>query len=124
MAPLKNANLTPVVMALAFLAVVCAGAGGLMSTEAHRNLFAAGSGFWLLMLLVPWIFASTDDYSHLTRSLISAAYGALAGLCFGLCLVEGERWSAVLGSAALGAVIKFTVYWAWFLRRGGLWREL
>lgn len=120
----KNPYLAPSISSFAALAVVCAGAGGLVSAEPLSTVFVAGSGFWLLMLLVPRIFMPASVGSHLTQSALAAAYGAIVGLCFGLCFVTGEGWSGVLSIAAGGGAIGFAGYWAWFVRAGGFWREV
>jgi hypothetical protein len=120
----KNPYLAPSVAAFIALAIVCAGAGGLVSTEASRNLFAAGSGFWLLMLLVPAMFISRSMDSHLKQSALFAAYGAIGGLCAGLCFFIDEGWSGVLTLAAGSGFLGFVGYWASYLRSVEFWRNV
>ena len=122
MATPSNQYLAPAIGIFATLAIAFAGIGGQAATDSHRNLFAAGSGFWLLMLLIPWIFLSTRNWSHRTQSVLSASYGALAGLCVSLCFASGAGWVALIGHTAVGAAIGFVSYWLWLIRTGTLWR--
>lgn len=123
MAPPANRYLAPAVAIFAVLAITFAGFGGLAATESHRKLFAAGAGFWLLMLLVPWIFRSARDWSQTTQSTASAAHGGFAGLCFSLCFAPGAEWKALLAYLAAGAAIGFASHWLLLIRSGALWRD-
>lgn len=123
MVPPANQYLAPAIAIFAVLAVTFAGFGGLAATESHRNLFAAGASFWLLMLLVPWIFVSTRDWSQTTQSSVSVAHGGLAGLCVSLCFAPGAGWMALLAHLAAGAAIGFAIHWLLLIRYGTLWRD-
>lgn len=112
----KNQYSAPTTVIFAALAVACAGLGGLAGTESHRNLFAAAAGFWWLMLLIPQVFMSTENGSHMKQSALSAAHGALGGLCFGLCFASAAGWKVLLDHTTVGAAIGFASYWLWLLR--------
>ena len=121
-APSKS-YLAPSAAIFAILAVAFSGFGGLMTEERSRTLFAAGAGFWLLMLIVPWIFFSAREQSQLARSAMAAAFGALAGTCYSLCFAPGAGWLALFNHSAVGAALGFVSYWVSLIRRGTLWRD-
>ncbi len=121
-APTKS-YLAPAVAIFAALAVGFAGFGGLATSEPHRNLFAAGAGFWLLMLLVPWMFVSAKGWSGSAHSAVAAAFGALTGLCVSLCFASGAGWGDLFNHTAGGAVIGFVSYWLRIIRHGASWRN-
>lgn len=102
---------------LAVLAVTFAGLGGVVTGDAHRNFFAAGSGFWLLMLIFPWLYLSAKkNWSDASHSAVAAAFGALAGACFRLCFSPGEGWGSLFSHVVIGGLIGFASYWLWVVR--------
>lgn len=111
-----SSYLAPAVALFATLAVLCAGIGGLLGEGPHRTLLAAGSAFWLAMLFVAWIFVSTRVPSRLSQSGISAAIGALTGLCCGLCFTPERGWIGLVSATAIGAICGFVGYWLSLLR--------
>jgi hypothetical protein len=123
MKPTSEPDLTPPISALAILAVAFSGFGGLASDDTHRQLLAAGAGFCLLMLGVVWIFLTTKADSHQAQSGLSAAFGALVGVCHGLYFATGPSLRALLLKAAIGALGGYIAYWVLVLRTGGLWRD-
>jgi hypothetical protein len=108
---------------LAVLAVAFAGLGGVVTDEAHRKFFAAGSGFWLLMLVFPWLWLSAKNWSYASHSAVAAAFGALAGVCFRLCFSPGEAWGSLFAHIMIGGLIGFASYWLWVLRSLLLYRD-
>lgn len=116
------AFLAPAVVLLAASAVVFAGVGGLVSGGTGQKLCAAGAGFCLMMLFVPWIFLSTKRLSTGADMGISVAFGALGGVCYGLCFAAGSGLPGVVGNVALGAGAGFISYWGWRLRSLSSWR--
>jgi hypothetical protein len=114
-APTKS-YLAPAVVTFATLAVAFAGIGGIVAAEPDRNLFAAGAGFWLLMLLVPWTFASTKEWPRSAHSGVAAAFGALVGACVGLCFAPATGLSGLFSHTAAGAFIGFVGYWLALIR--------
>lgn len=115
--------LVPAVAIFATLAVAFSGFGGLVAEERYRNLFAAGAGFWLLMLFVPWVFVSSREWPYSAHSAAAAAFGALSGICFSLCFASHGGWGVFATHTASGALIGFVSYWLALLRAGSLWRN-
>ena len=116
------AFLAPAVVLLAASAVVFAGVGGLVSGGTGQKLCAAGAGFCLMMLFVPWIFLSAKGLSTGADMGIAVAFGALGGLCYGLCFAAGAGLTGLVGNAALGAGAGFVGYWGQRFRRLSGWR--
>lgn len=123
MKPSSKPDLTPAISILAVLAVAFSALGGLAAEDSYRNLFAAGAGFCLLMLCVVWVFLTTQVESYVAQSGLSAAFGALAGVCYGLCFPTEPLLPALLLKAAVGAVAGYISYWGWLLRTGALWSD-
>ena len=123
MEPSSKPDLIPAISILAVLAVAFSALAGLSVDGPYRNLFAAGAGFCLLMLCIVWMFLATKLESHSTHSSISAAYGALMGLCYGLCFARAATVSALILHAATGALVGYIGYWGWVTRSGALWRD-
>lgn len=109
------------VVAFAVLAVLFAGVGGFVSEPSARTLLAAGAAFWLAMIIVPWtFFSATQNLSRAAGSGISAALGALVGMCYGLCFSPESDLTGLLGNTFGGAAIGCLTYWLQLVRRGPL----
>ncbi|NBW08253.1 MAG: hypothetical protein EBR82_09520 [Caulobacteraceae bacterium] len=117
------AFLAPAVVLLAVSAVLFAGIGGLVSGGTGQKLCAAGAGFCLMMLVVPWVFLSARRLSTGADMGMAVAFGALAGLCYGLCFGAGAGLPGLVGNVALGAGAGLVAYWGRRLRRLSNWRD-
>lgn len=109
------------VVVFILVAVVFAGLGGLVEHERERMALAACSGASLLMLFVPWVFVAAKPLSVLTNMWIATAYGAVGGLCYGLCFHEGAGFPGLLEKTAFGGVLGFASFWMSWLRYS--WRS-
>jgi hypothetical protein len=116
------AFLAPAVVLLAVSAVIFAGIGGLVSGGTGQKLCAAGAGFCLMMLFVPWIFFSAKGLSTGADMGLAVVFGALGGLCYGLCFAADAGLPGLVANVAIGAGAGFMGYWGWRLRRMSGWR--
>jgi len=116
----RNSYFWPVVFGLSVGALIFSGFGGLVEGKAHV-LFGAGAVFCLMMLIVPAIFAGTNQ-SLTVESGIAAIGGVLLGICGHLYFVADGRLSGMAGHAVLGGVGGYMAYWGSLLRYGGLFR--
>lgn len=118
-----SSHISPAIVLLAVGAVAFSGAGGLVSGEKVRMLLGAGAGFCLIMLLVTWIMLSARSWSEWAHCGLSAANGALCGLCYGLYFGVGAGWASPLVNATAGAGLGFLSFWAWRLKHPARWRD-
>lgn len=103
--------ITPAVTVLAVMAVAFAGLGGMVIGEKLYPLFGAGVLFCLCMTLVFHIVVAGLISAKAMYGL-TAAQGALMGVCGGLFLLPGTSLLVLIGLTALGAAVSVISYWA------------
>ncbi len=81
-----------------------------------RTLCGAGAFFCLLMLIVPLVFLSDNEWSLNVQAGVSTAIGALGGLCIGLYYADDSGLSSLLSHTLLGAGVGYVGFWGWWLR--------
>jgi len=119
----SESHLDSAILILATLALSFSGFAGL-AEGAPRTLLIAGAGFWLLMLLVPWMFLSSRMASQSVRAAVAAAFGTLVGTCVYLGSATGEGWLGLLLYGSAGGAIGFVTDWARYLRRKFIWGDI
>lgn len=101
--------IAPMAVCMAVLALICAGFGGLYQGRRIQILWAAGSFFCHLMLMVTFILASSWTTERMSL-VFSTGQGALGGACLGLYTSEDGSLIRIVDFILLGAVVGAFVY--------------
>lgn len=113
--------IAPMAVCMAVLAVICAGFGGLYEGQRIQILWAAGSVFCHLMLMVLSILASGWITERMSLAL-TMGQGALGGACLGLYTSVDGSLIRIVGFILLGAVVGLLAYYRHYFMHSA-WRE-